>query len=405
MSDSKLTVIYFTVTPLSSATNGGNIASRNHVIRLNRDPNINLRVLAAPTLLDHPATKEFLETEGVEHIIIPRREGTFHQSDTTLASTLRFAALSAVYFPWELEARYQPQYDEALDWAMRHWGADMVLIDYVFTALFCPQTLRGPIKTAIVTFNREEEFYRDMIGLGLIKHDPLSARISARRLGRFEREAYRQADKVIALSENDLPRHIPGDRQAVITPYLDPRPRWSYSGSNTLFFVGNIAHYPNREAIDFIATKLAPVLAGTAPSIRIRIVGAAPTDVPEEWRHPQIEYLGFSDMQTVEELFKTCDAMISPIKNTYGLKFKMAEAVAYGTPMISSEAALQCLPYIKGVPAFAFGDAQRAAAIVLQTIGNRDALNQISRDIIVSSDAFIASQQNRWFEELLPIKG
>jgi glycosyltransferase involved in cell wall biosynthesis len=168
--------------------------------------------------------------------------------------------------------------------------------------------------------------------------------------------------------------------------------------------VGNIAHYPNREAIHFIATKLAPLLAITSPSIKIRVVGASPENVPAEWQHPQIEYLGFSDLQTVEELFKTCDAMISPIKNTFGLKFKMAEAVAYGTPMISSEEALQCLPFIKGALTFAFGDAQHAAAIVSHVIGNRDTLGRMSQEIILSSGTFIESQQNRWFEELSPLR-
>jgi hypothetical protein len=182
----KLTVIYFTVVPISSSTNGGNIACRNHIDRLNRDPNIDLRVLAAPTSQDVAATEEFLRRANIEHIVIPRREGNFHQADNTVMSTLRFAALSAVYFPWELEARLQPQYDEALEWAMKHWQADLIVIDYTFSALFCPKVMRGPIKKAIVTFNREAEFYRDMIGLGMIRHDRFSAEISARRLARFE---------------------------------------------------------------------------------------------------------------------------------------------------------------------------------------------------------------------------
>jgi glycosyltransferase involved in cell wall biosynthesis len=399
----KLTVIYFTVVPISSSTNGGNIACRNHIDRLNRDPNIDLRVLAAPTSQDVAATEEFLRRANIEHIVIPRREGNFHQADNTVMSTLRFAALSAVYFPWELEARLQPQYDEALEWAMKHWQADLIVIDYTFSALFCPKVMRGPIKKAIVTFNREAEFYRDMIGLGMIRHDRFSAEISARRLARFERNAYSQCDKVIAISANDLPSHVPAERKSAIVPYLDPRERWSFTGSNALFFVGNVAHYPNREAVEFLATRLAPELEAVSPSTIIKIIGASSTDVPKGWLHPQIEYLGFSDGATVDLLFRTCDAMISPIKNTYGMKFKMAEAVAYGTPLISSSEALECLSYIEGAQAFPFGDGKLAASIVARVIGSRQELEAISRSMVASSEAYISSQEYRWSEELAPL--
>ncbi|WP_175500488.1 glycosyltransferase [Bradyrhizobium sp. NFR13] len=396
-------MIYFTVVPISSAANGGNIACRNHIDRLNRDPNIDLRVLAAPTFQDSVATEEYLRKAEIEHIVIPRKEGNFHQADNTVASTLRFAALSAVYFPWELEAHAQPQYDDALEWAMRHWQADLILIDYTFSALFCPRVMRGPIKKAIVTFNREAEFYRDMIGLGMIKHDRFSAEISARRLARFERNAYRQCDKVIAISANDLPSYVPAERKSVIVPYLDPRLRWSFTNTNALFFVGNIGHYPNREAIEFLATRLAPQLEAVSPSTIIKIVGASSADVPKEWLHPKIEYLGFSDSVTVDLLFRSCDAMISPIKNTYGMKFKMAEAVAYGTPLISSSEALECLPYIEGAQAFPFGDGKRAASLVARVIGNRNELESISGSMIASSEAYISSQKTRWSEELAPL--
>lgn len=399
----KLTVIYFTVVPISSAANGGNIACRNHIDRLNRDPNINLRVLAAPTFQDAVVTEGYLRTAEIEHIVIPRRDGNFHQVDNTVASTLRFAALSAVYFPWELEAHAQPQYDEALEWAMRHWQADLIVIDYTFSALFCPRVMRGPIKKAIVTFNREAEFYRDMIGLGMIKHDRFSAEISARRLARFERNAYRQCDRVIAIGANDLPGYVSAERKSAIVPYLDPRERWSFTNTKALFFVGNIGHYPNREAIEFLATRLGPELKELSPSTMIRIVGASATDVPKDWLHPQIEYLGFSDGATVDLLFRTCDAMISPIKNTYGMKFKMAEAVAYGTPLISSSEALECLPYINGAQAFPFGDAKLAASIVARVIGNRAELESMSGSMIASSEAYISSQQYRWSEELVQL--
>jgi glycosyltransferase involved in cell wall biosynthesis len=393
MTTKKLTVIYFTVVPLSDASNGGNIACRNHVERLSRDQNIDLHVVAAPLPDNVQSTKSFLDGVGGDHLIIPRWPSNVHQEKMTFRGALSFAMKAATHFPWEFEALNQPQYDEALQWAVLHWNADLIVIDYLYSALFCPRTLAGKTKTAIITLNREEQFYRDMIGLGLIKHDKISAEISARRLAKFEHATYRAVDMVVALSSNDLPSYIPQKKKVSIIPYLDQRERWLFSGSGNVFFVGNIGHYPNREAI---ATRIAPRIENKLPTLRFKVVGASADQVPPEWRHAQVDYLGVSDADTVKQLFTSSDAMICPINNTYGMKYKIAEAAAHATPLIANSEALQCVPYIKGLPTFRFGDADTAADIVLDVVTSASRAQALSETIFDASRNFIESQTNRW---------
>lgn len=395
-----LRVIYFTVVPLATATNGGNIACRNNIVRLGQDDNIQLHVIAAPLHHDIALTRAFLDTIHGDYRIVPRLPTIFHQETMTFQGAMKFALQAAAYFPWELEALNQPQFDQALLDTAKAWTADVIVIDYVFSALFCPRVMSGPTKTVIITQNREAQFHRDMIGLGLIKHDRITAELSALRLSGFEKRTYQGASLVVGLTDNDLPFYIPAKKKTSISPYLDPREPWSYSKTGSVFFVGNIGHFPNREAVEFIATKLAPKMESRAPDLRFKIVGAASEDVPSSWHHRRVDYLGISDAETVRQFFTTSDAMLCPISNTYGVKFKMLEAVAHGTPIISSTEAFECLPYIKGLPTFPFSDADSAADILARLINEPSALERMSASISADARAFQASQKSRWSDVL-----
>lgn len=401
MDRSKLTVMYFTAVPLSSAANGGNICCRNHVLRLSQDKHINLRVAAAVMPADVQGTRAFLEELNIEHLIIARRTDNVHQEETTTFGAIKFGLKAATHFHWELAALNQDHIDDAVTyWATTHWNVDVVVIDYLYSALFCRSLIGGPRKTALITLNREEEYYRSLLRFGVIKHDRLTGEISARRLARYEKRTYLSCDIVITIGENDLPPYLPTERKRCIIPYLDERDSWSFTNSRSFFYVGNLGHYPNRLAIEFIATKLARLVAQRRPDVRFKIVGATATDVPTDWRHSHVDYLGITDAETVDMLFTSLDALICPIENNFGMKFKVAEAVSHGTPIVANWETLQCVPYIPGLPSFDLFDPGGAADMVCGLAGNGIELTRLSELIASRSRSFVRSQEYVWSETL-----
>jgi glycosyltransferase involved in cell wall biosynthesis len=396
--------MYFTAVPLSSAANGGNIGCRNHVLRLNQDEQIDLRVAAAVMPEDFQGTKDFLEASNVEHLIVARRTDNVHQEEMGTLGAIKFGLKAATHFHWELASLNQSHIDEAITyWATTHWKVDVVVIDYLYSALFCRSLLGSSTKKALITDNREQEYYRSLLRFGLIKHDWLTGEISARRLGRFEKKTYMSCDMVIAIGENDLPPYLPVERKRCIIPYLDESSRWSFGNSPSFFYVGNIGHYPNRTAIEFIAKKLAPSVAQRRPDVRFKIVGAAAADVPADWRHPQVDYLGIADAETVSVLFTTSNALICPIENTFGMKFKVAEAVSHGTPIVANRETLQCIPYIPGLPAFDLSDPSGAADILCALADNGTELTRLSDLITTKARSFVRSQEHVWSQTLRSI--
>ena len=156
----------------------------------------------------------------------------------------------------------------------------------------------------------------------------------------------------------------------------------------------------DRVAIEFIATQLAPRIARYCGDARIKIVGADETGVPAAWRQPNISYLGISDSDTVRELFRTADIMLCPIQNDFGMKFKVAQASAYGTPFLASPQTAKCVPYLPGLPQINLSDPDNAAAVVCRLIDNEPELELLSNFIRERHRAFASSQRNIWSRTL-----
>lgn len=229
----------------------------------------------------------------------------------------------------------------------------------------------------------------------------MTGRIAHRRLAAYEKRAFNAFSQVVAIGAPDIPRSISPSKTACVTPYLMEKPRrWNPEPSQEVFFVGGVNHYPNRLAIDYICTRLAPAVAVRSPSTFFTIIGAAEADVPPEWRHPAVRFLGRLGHQEVERHFTTCRLFICPVENNFGVKYKVLESLAYGTPFLASPETMLCVPHLKGQPTLPLDDPNRAAEEVVRLMESDTALFALSHSINTQHDRFISSQKNVWSRTL-----
>jgi glycosyltransferase involved in cell wall biosynthesis len=396
-------VLYFTVVPLGTSGNGGSICCRNHVIRLAADPDIELIAMVAGPAEQEAATKAFFAEAGVKSYFQPFRNDNLHPATDTVAAIACFATKVVFQFPWELQAMNQPHIQEGIDWAVKGYSIDFLVIDYHPSALFL-KLPRKDVRTALIKLNREGDFYEDMIRMGKTKHGRRTARISLLRARRFERITDAKVGKIITIGPPDLPNYRLPSRPVCISPYLDPRTeRWSYTASNTLLFIGDVHHYPNWLAVEWIATKLAPALRAVRSNVHISVVGALASQVPSHWDQPNMLFLGRSTNEAVKKLFLTADMMLCPIENNYGVKFKSLEAIAYGIPLIASRQTLLGLPYLPEEPAIDLQDVASAASTICALLANPTALIRLAALQRELQDAFIADQRTVWSRSLRDI--
>jgi hypothetical protein len=222
---------------------GGTLSSRTNILRLNQDDSIDLAVIVAGPESSRTATIAFLTDIGVENFLFfPIDDGN---RPDRLRDRLQLRWLKFVGFFWESIAVRHRHVKEAVSAALHRWESDFLVIDYLFSVLFCPALDGLQVPAAIITLNREAEFYRDCVEQKVIRDGPVRAAITGRRLARFERNSYSRAAKVIAIGAPDVPDYLPRSQALCITPYLDEQSEpWRFSDSRTAFFVGNIRHYP-----------------------------------------------------------------------------------------------------------------------------------------------------------------
>jgi hypothetical protein len=189
--------------------------------------------------------------------------------------------------------------------------------------------------------------------------------------------------------------------QAVLPPILRERnQRWSYHGTKCALFLGNIAHFPNRLAIEWICNKLAPEMRRVDRHLAINIIGATAAQVPPEWRSSNINFLGTADSSEVVRQMTSTDLFIAPIANEYGAKMKLAECVAHGTPFVATRGAMSGLPFLDAIPRIALDEPSAAAHLIQELLRTPEALIKLSQSITLQAGQASEDQQAAWISIL-----
>jgi glycosyltransferase involved in cell wall biosynthesis len=398
-------VLYFTAAPIHDEGNGGRICQRNTIRRLTEDSGIELSVIAGGRPPWREGTEAFLESLGVPYEFVPFHDDNVHHSANSLRAIATYVVQVLFQFHWEVQSLNQGHVEAAVESGIRRWESDLLLIDFFSSALFIDLP-RSDVRTAMIKLNREAEFYAGLLERDEWLHGSLTRWVSVKRLARFERRIDAAVDKVIVIARPDLPTHKTRSEPVCITPYLDRKPEpWRFTDSRSAFFVGSIDHFPNRRAMEWMTQALAPRLGARRDDARIVIVGADEDSVPADWRRPNVEFRGEADGGVVADLFRSTDISLCPIDNDLGLKFKAAEALSFGTPLLASEATLRAFPYLSGMPRLTMGDPDQAADEVARLLGNREALTRQSEMELEQQEAFAATQHDIWSRTLRDVPG
>ena len=169
---------------------------------------------------------------------------------------------------------------------------------------------------------------------------------------------YRAADAVLFISKDDLQEAIPifklnpnrcfempygtrypatppgreAARQALIT-----RHDLNVNDFLILFFATH-SYKPNTDALERILEEINPILLGKAKfPYRILICGGglpARFNQLEAYHNKNIHYIGF--VENIDTYIQACDVTLNPVITGGGVKTKMVEAIALGTPVVSA---------------------------------------------------------------------
>lgn len=256
--------------------------------------------------------------------------------------------------------------------ALAHADYDLIHVE----GFYLMQHLRslGRRPTVLVEQNIEYELWQQRAA-----HTTGAAawrnRREAERTRRAEREAWRRADVVGALTteDRDVIRAAGIPRVHLVPDGIDiparPPVRTPADAPPILTYVANFGYEPNVDAAVYFVQSVLPSVIRSVPDAHLMLVGNAPPPEVQALAGPSVTVTG--RVPDVGEYLTSATVVVCPLRIGGGVKVKMLEALAYGKAIVSTPVGVQ-----------GFGaDASTAVAVTHRAAEMSAAIVDLIRDV------------------------
>jgi len=224
-------------------------------------------------------------------------------------------------------------------------GVDVILVEFSQMA-----GLRFPPGIPLVVDEHNVEY--DLL-LRMAQRDAMSFRklfnlLEALKFRREERAFLQRADRALATSERDaqlLEKLAPGLSTAVVTNGVDTGYFHRPSGprrKNHAVFVGATHYFPNEDGVLFFVQEVLPLIRRQVPEFTFSVVGGQPPPAILELESECVRVTGFVD--DVRPHIWEASVFVVPLRMGGGTRFKVVEALAAETPVVSTSLGAEGIP-------------------------------------------------------------
>jgi glycosyltransferase involved in cell wall biosynthesis len=122
------------------------------------------------------------------------------------------------------------------------------------------------------------------------------------------------------------------------------RSQYNLSSKHIFYFNGTLDYTPNRDAVENLVEKVAPLLVAAGLHFTILISGKwLNEDLQQRIRNTEtIRYLGFVD--DADLLYDAVDLFLNPVVNDSGVKTKVVEALSHHCTVVSTRSGAVGIP-------------------------------------------------------------
>jgi glycosyltransferase involved in cell wall biosynthesis len=206
-----------------------------------------------------------------------------------------------------------------------------------------------------------------------------------RRRHRFQRNAWKRFDRVLAFSRRDaeaiaeLAPEVAG--RVRVSPFgLDLPPVADPAGEDaeTLLFAGNFTHQPNRDAAGWLAGEIVPALRRLRPGARLHLVGSSPPPSVLALAGPGVEVT--ADAPSIEPHLDAAAVVAAPLRTGGGMRMKVLQALAAGKAVVTTPRGTEGFDCFGEPPPLAVADdAEGFAAAVAELLADPGRRHELGR--------------------------
>lgn len=167
----------------------------------------------------------------------------------------------------------------------------------------------------------------------------------------YERRNYELARQVWTLSEQDrfgLTVFNPGLRPVTVSlPLVGVVEHVGESdGVPTIGFIASFGYHPNIEALTWLMDEVIPAVFARQPNVRWLIAGRNPPEALVRRAPANLQFLGF--VESLPDFYRQCTVIVAPLRSGGGVKVKVAEALSFGKPIITTSVGVEGIGAVSG---------------------------------------------------------
>jgi glycosyltransferase involved in cell wall biosynthesis len=222
---------------------------------------------------------------------------------------------------------------------------DLAIVEHLWCAPYVEQ-IRPHSRTVLLDAHNIESVWHDRVGQtgGALQRAVFRKFASACR--KFERKWMPRYDAVMVASEEDA-KHVAVARKFVYPNCIPAQPRPARKEEQVIIFSGNLEYQPNISAVRHFNQKIWPLLRKRVPDLTWRIAGKNPGAIAGLINGDRRVHVT-GPMDDAIATLASAKIAVVPLLAGSGTRFKIIEAWAACTPVISTHLGAEGLPYTAG---------------------------------------------------------
>jgi polysaccharide biosynthesis protein PslH len=335
-------------------TSGKRIRTYNLLARLAARHRVTILCHKNPDRREALGAEEAFRALGVETVVVDRAVPS--KSGPGFYARLAGNLLSPL--PYSVATHASPQLAEAVRAHAAEHRVDVWHCEWTPYAQVLRDALGerlAEVKWSVMAHNVESLIWRRYVETAENPMKRWYIRQQLKKFEKFERWAYSNATAPIAVSraDADLMRDEFGaPRVSVVDNGVDVdyfRPQRDVERSQTrMLFMGSLDWRPNQDAANLLLSEVLPAVRRAVPHATAVLVGRR----PPEWLRALVEATPgaelHADVPDVRPFLARCGFLVVPLRIGGGSRLKILEALAAGTPVVSTRVGAEGLDLAPG---------------------------------------------------------
>ncbi len=167
-----------------------------------------------------------------------------------------------------------------------------------------------------------------------------------------------------------------------IQPVMENNILDKYQQRKNIIFLGGFSHAPNIDAVIWFHDEIFPVLKNKIKNFKVVIVGSNVPKEIEKLNERQFKITGFVEENKLPELFSESKVFIAPLRFGAGFKGKIAKAMSFGVPVVTTSIGAEGIGLIDGRNACLADDKKVFAKKVVNLYHDKLLWEKISKESV-----------------------